>query len=105
MTYTFFSSPSLFRSATQFNEAKRWFESATVLCRFVPDGVAKAEKVRDRSRPFHPRYHHHPRAAPYELDPEGTLVRQSSERTRPYVSFRYRSTCPPLTPRPSGTYP
>ena len=40
-----------FCSATQFNEAKRWFESATVLCRFVPDGVAKAEKVRDG---FHP---------------------------------------------------
>ena len=41
-------------SATQFNEAKRWFESATVLCRFVPDGVAKAEKVRDGFRSFHP---------------------------------------------------
>jgi len=54
MTYTFFSFFPLFCSATQFNEAKRWFESATVLCRFVPDGVPKAEKVRDGSRSFHP---------------------------------------------------
>ena len=52
MTCVFFSLP--FYSATQFNEAKRWFESATVLCRFVPDGVAKAEKVRDGFRSFHP---------------------------------------------------
>ena len=53
ITYAFFSLCCSY-SATQFNEAKRWFESATVLCRFVADGVAKAEKVRDGSRSFHP---------------------------------------------------
>lgn len=27
------------------DDAKRWFECATVLCRFVPDGRIRAEKV------------------------------------------------------------
>ena len=27
------------------DEAKRWFESSTVICRFVPDGKTRAEKV------------------------------------------------------------
>lgn len=29
-----------------FDEAKRWFEAATVICRFVPGGKERAEKVR-----------------------------------------------------------
>lgn len=32
-------------SASLTDEAKRWFECATVLCRFVPDGRPRAEKV------------------------------------------------------------
>ena len=27
------------------DEAKRWFEASTVICRFVPDGHLRAEKV------------------------------------------------------------
>lgn len=27
------------------NEAKRWFECSTIICRFVPDGRQRAEKV------------------------------------------------------------
>lgn len=34
-------------SASVVDEAKRWFECATVICRFVPDGKARAEKVRE----------------------------------------------------------
>ena len=33
------------RSASLADEAKRWFECSTVLCRFVPDGRLRAEKV------------------------------------------------------------
>ena len=29
-----------------FDEAKRWFEAATVICRFIPGGKERAEKVR-----------------------------------------------------------
>lgn len=36
----------LVHSASMADEAKRWFESATVICRFVPDGEARAAKVR-----------------------------------------------------------
>jgi hypothetical protein len=32
-------------SASLADEAKRWFECSTVLCRFVPDGRLRAEKV------------------------------------------------------------
>lgn len=32
-------------SASLTDEAKRWFECSTVLCRFVPDGRLRAEKV------------------------------------------------------------
>lgn len=32
-------------SASMVDEAKRWFERSTVLCRFVPDGRKRAEKV------------------------------------------------------------
>lgn len=72
-----------------------------MLCRFVPDGVAKAEKVRDGSRLFHPKYHHHLEVALYNPDPEVNLVKQSSEQARLYVRFRYRLThlpTPHLTP-------
>ncbi|KAJ6559308.1 meiosis protein SPO22/ZIP4 like-domain-containing protein [Mycena sp. CBHHK59/15] len=31
--------------ASMFDEAKRWFESATVICRFVPGGKERAEKI------------------------------------------------------------
>jgi len=31
--------------ASQLDEAKRWFESSTVLCKFVPDGQERAEKI------------------------------------------------------------
>lgn len=31
--------------ASMADEAKRWFESATVICRFVPDGEARAAKI------------------------------------------------------------
>ena len=34
-----------FSSASMADEAKRWFELSTVICRFVPDGDARAEKV------------------------------------------------------------
>jgi len=27
------------------DEAKRWFEASTVICRFVPDGKDRAEKI------------------------------------------------------------
>jgi len=73
MTYTFFF--PFFYSATQFNEAKRWFESATVLCRFVPDGVAKAEKVRDGCLFSTPEHYHYFEGALHDLDPGGSLVR------------------------------
>ena len=77
-----------------------------MLCRFVPDGVVKAEKVRDGSQFFHPEYHHHPRVALYNPDPEVNLVKRSSERAGLYVLFRYRSTYPPHPlPYPSGTFP
>jgi len=90
MTYTFFF-PS-FYSATQFNEAKRWFESATVLCRFVPDGVAKAEKVRDGCLFSTPEHYHYFEGALHDLDPGGSLVKGSPERIQLYVWFRYHST-------------
>ncbi len=32
--------------ASALDEAKRWFESSTVICRFVPGGKERAEKVR-----------------------------------------------------------
>ena len=79
-----------------------------MLCRFVPDGVAKAEKVRDRSWFFHPKYHHHLEAAPCNPDPEVNLVKESSGPTRLYVLCRYRLTYPhpPRSPPyPSGTFP
>jgi len=31
--------------ASMLDEAKRWFESSTVMCRFVPDGQKRAEKI------------------------------------------------------------
>ncbi|KIK65861.1 hypothetical protein GYMLUDRAFT_950153 [Collybiopsis luxurians FD-317 M1] len=31
--------------ASSLDEAKRWFESATVICRFVPGGTERAEKI------------------------------------------------------------
>ncbi|KAF8957067.1 meiosis protein SPO22/ZIP4 like-domain-containing protein [Flammula alnicola] len=31
--------------ASMLNEAKRWFEASTVICRFVPEGKQRAEKV------------------------------------------------------------
>jgi hypothetical protein len=33
-------------SGSVLDEAKRWFELSTVMCRFVPDGQSRAEKVR-----------------------------------------------------------
>ncbi|KAI6018887.1 hypothetical protein EDC04DRAFT_2941618, partial [Pisolithus marmoratus] len=33
--------------ASLVDEARRWFECATVICRFVPNGKARAEKVRE----------------------------------------------------------
>ena len=32
-------------SSCNFDEAKRWFEAATVICRFVPGGKAQSQKV------------------------------------------------------------
>lgn len=32
-------------SVSLFDEARRWFEAATVICRFVPGGKERAEKV------------------------------------------------------------
>ena len=37
---------SCFSSASLPDEAKRWFEAATVICRYTPDGKTRAEKVR-----------------------------------------------------------
>lgn len=31
--------------ASMLDEAKRWFESSTIICRFVPGGKERAEKV------------------------------------------------------------
>jgi len=36
---------TLVRSACCLDEARRWFESSTVLCRFVPDGKVRSEKI------------------------------------------------------------
>jgi hypothetical protein len=36
----------IFDSASMLDEAKRWFEASTVICRFVPNGKDRAEKVR-----------------------------------------------------------
>lgn len=33
-------------SASMLDEAKRWFETSTTICRYVPDGDGRAEKVR-----------------------------------------------------------
>ena len=35
-----------FCSASMLDDAKRWFEAATTICRFVPDGESRAAKVR-----------------------------------------------------------
>lgn len=35
-----------FHSASLLDEARRWFESSTVICKFVPDGENRAQKVR-----------------------------------------------------------
>jgi len=32
-------------SASFFDEAKRWFEAATVICRFIPGGQERADKA------------------------------------------------------------
>jgi hypothetical protein len=40
------TSSSMSDSASMLDEAKRWFEASTVICRFVPDGKDRAEKVR-----------------------------------------------------------
>jgi len=37
-------------AASCLDEAKRWFEAATVVCRFVPDGQRHAEKISDTYR-------------------------------------------------------
>ena len=34
-------------SASFLDEAKRWFEASTTICRFVPDGDTRAGKVSD----------------------------------------------------------
>lgn len=36
----------MYRSSA-FDEAKRWFESSTVICRYVPGGKERAEKISD----------------------------------------------------------
>jgi len=36
--------------ASQLDQAKRWFEAATVICRFVPDGVRHSEKIAETYR-------------------------------------------------------
>lgn len=36
----------VFSSASVLDEAKRWFEASTIICRFVPEGKQRAEKVR-----------------------------------------------------------
>lgn len=38
--------PRLLSSSSMLDEAKRWFEASTVICRFVPGGKECAEKVR-----------------------------------------------------------
>ena len=40
----FFDSAS-FVSASFLDEAKRWFEAATVICRFIPGGRERADKA------------------------------------------------------------
>lgn len=32
-------------SASLLDEAKRWFESSTIICKYVPNGQQRAEKV------------------------------------------------------------
>ena len=41
-----FTFSSFVSSSSMFDEAKRWFEASTVICRFVPGGKECAEKVR-----------------------------------------------------------
>jgi hypothetical protein len=36
---------NLFCSVSLADDARRWFESSTIICRFVPDGEARAAKV------------------------------------------------------------
>jgi hypothetical protein len=42
MVYGSLNAPS---SAAIFDEARRWFEAATVICRFIPGGEERSEKV------------------------------------------------------------
>lgn len=35
-----------FHRASMLDEAKRWFESSTIICKFIPRGRERAEKVR-----------------------------------------------------------
>lgn len=44
-----------YHSASLLDEAKRWFEVATVICRFVPGGRDRAERVRLQSAVAHVR--------------------------------------------------
>ncbi|KAF8919157.1 hypothetical protein CPB85DRAFT_1429788 [Mucidula mucida] len=42
--------------ASALDEAKRWFESSTVICRFVPGGKERAEKISETYRELLSRY-------------------------------------------------
>lgn len=46
---TFFILLTSAYSACSLDEARRWFEASTVVCRFVPDGKSRSEKVRANS--------------------------------------------------------
>lgn len=41
------------------DEAKRWFEVSTVICRFVPGGKERAQKVSSRAHLSPPSTNHH----------------------------------------------
>jgi len=45
--------------ASVLDEAKRWFESSTVICRFIPDGQNRADKIHETYMHLLARYTHH----------------------------------------------
>lgn len=46
----------IYHSASMLDEAKRWFEASTMICRFVPEGQERAEKVCPCFLPDHREY-------------------------------------------------
>ena len=43
--YTSFTHDHLFKSVCLLDDARRWFEASSRMCRYVPDGAVRAKKV------------------------------------------------------------